>query len=112
VYFPGVLQLDQAQAVVLQAGEEMRADFAMRRIKLAQVAGRVMGADGSPEADSYVHLLAADVQDWFSELRAATDSKGQFSIQGCLPVATTSVPAHMKENTQPSQDDRSWRVKC
>jgi len=31
MYYPGLLQLDQAQAVVLQAGQEMRADFAMRQ---------------------------------------------------------------------------------
>jgi hypothetical protein len=42
MYFPGVLQLDQAQPVVLRAGEEVQADFAMRRIKLVEVAGRVM----------------------------------------------------------------------
>ena len=48
---------------------------------------------------AYVHLLAADVQDWFSELRAATDSKGQFSIKGCLPVATTSAGTYEREHT-------------
>jgi hypothetical protein len=97
MYFPGVLQLDQAQAVVLQAGEEMRADLAMRRIKLVEVTLRVMGADGGPETEAYVHLLPAGVRDWFSELSAPTDSKGQFSIKGVPPVSTTSVPAHMNE---------------
>jgi hypothetical protein len=53
MYFLGVLQLDQAQAVVSQAGEEMQADFAMRRIKLVEVAGRVMAADGGPKTDAY-----------------------------------------------------------
>ena len=42
MYFPGVLRLDQAQAVMFQAGEETQADFAMRGIKLVEVA-----SDGS-----------------------------------------------------------------
>jgi len=41
-----------------------------------------MGADGGPETDAYVHLLAAGVQGWFSELSAVTDNKRQFSITG------------------------------
>jgi hypothetical protein len=32
--YPGVLQLDQAQAITLSAGEEAQADFAMRKIKI------------------------------------------------------------------------------
>src|SRR5215831_12418940 len=85
MYLPGVLRLDQAQAVVLRAGEEMQADFAMRRIKLVEVAGRVMGADGGPETEAYVHLSAVGVQDWVSGLGTSTDSKGQFSIKGVPP---------------------------
>ena len=85
IYFPGTLQLDQAQPVVLRAGEEVQADFAMRRIKLVEVAGRVMGADGGPETEAYVHLSAAGVQDWFSGLGTSTDNKGQFSIKGVPP---------------------------
>ena len=85
MYFPGVLQLDQAQAVVLQAGEEMQADFTMRRIKLVEIAGRVIGADGGPQNEAYVHLSAAGVQDWFSGLGTRTDSKGEFSIKGVPP---------------------------
>jgi protocatechuate 3,4-dioxygenase beta subunit len=85
MYFPGVLQLDQAQAVVLRAGEEMQADFAMRRIKLVEVAGRVMGVDGAPESRAFVRLSAAGVQDWFTGLGVSTDSKGDFSIKGVPP---------------------------
>jgi hypothetical protein len=72
---------------VLRAGEEVQADFAMRRIKLVEVAGRVMGADGGPQTEAYVHLSAAGVQDWFSGLATSTDSKGQFSIKGVPPGA-------------------------
>ena len=66
MYYPGVLQFDQAQPVMLQAGEEMQADFSMRRIKLVEVAGRVMGADGAPETSAFVNLTAVGAEDWFS----------------------------------------------
>jgi hypothetical protein len=85
MYFPGVLQLDQAQSVVLQAGEEMQADFAMRRIKVVEVAGRVLGAEGGPESRAYVHLEAVGVEDWSSGLGSSTDSKGDFTIKGVPP---------------------------
>ncbi len=85
MYFPGVLQPDQAQAVVLRAGEEVQADFAMRRIKLVEVAGRVMGADGGPQTEAYVQLSATGVEDWLSGLGTSTDSKGEFSIKGVPP---------------------------
>jgi hypothetical protein len=85
LYFPGVLQLDQAQAITLRAGDEVQADFAMRRIKLVEVAGRVTGVDNSPENRAYVRLSAPGVQDWSSQLGAGTDSKGEFSIKGVPP---------------------------
>src|ERR1039457_399948 len=48
LYYPGVLQISDAQAIPLRAGEEVRADFEMRRVKTVEVAGRVIGADGKP----------------------------------------------------------------
>ena len=85
MYFPGVLQFDQAQAVVLRPGEEMQADFTMRRIKLVEVAGRVIGADGAPETQAYVSLSSMGVQDWFGQQGTQTDGKGEFSIKGVPP---------------------------
>jgi len=43
MYFPGVLQLDGHKRWCCRGGEEMQADFAMRRIKLVEVAGRSDG---------------------------------------------------------------------
>jgi hypothetical protein len=85
IFYPGVLQMDQAQAVALSAGDEAQADFAMRRVKLVEVAGRVIGPDGSPAVRSYVHLSQAGISDWSGELGGGTDSKGEFSIKGVLP---------------------------
>jgi len=85
MYFPGVLQLDQAQAITLRAGDEVQADFSMRRIKLVEVAGRVTGAANAPENRAYVRLSAVGVQDWSNQLGAGTDTKGEFSIKGVPP---------------------------
>lgn len=85
LYYPGVLQLDQAQAVTLRAGEEMQADFSMHRVKLTEVSGRVVGADGSPARDAYVTLTVPGVSDYGGEMGGSTDSKGEFSIKGVPP---------------------------
>jgi len=96
VYVPGVLQMDQAQPVVLSAGEEAQADLAMRRIKLVEVAGRVIGPDGSPALRSYVQLSQAGISDWSGELGAETDSKGEFSIKG-VPPGTYYISASVRD---------------
>ena len=85
LFYPGVLQMDQAEVVTLQAGEEMQADFAMRRIKLSEVSGKVIGADGSPATGAYVELSNPKVNDWNGELRTDADGRGQFSIRSVPP---------------------------
>jgi hypothetical protein len=96
IYYPGVLQLDQAQTVALQAGEEMQADFAMRQITHVEVAGRVIGPDGAPASRAYVSLQQRGVSDWTSGLGAGTDSKGEFSIKG-VPQGSYFITAGVFE---------------
>jgi len=96
LYYPGVLQTDQAQAITLSAGEEAQADFAMRRVKMVEVAGRVIGPDGGPPARSYVSLSLAGVRDWGGELAAGTDGSGEFSIKGVSP-GTYFIGAGMRD---------------
>jgi protocatechuate 3,4-dioxygenase beta subunit len=85
VFYPGVLQMDQAQAVTLSVGEEAQADLAMRRVKMVEVAGRVIGPDGAPAIRAYVRLSQPGVEDWGGELGGGTDSKGEFSIKSVAP---------------------------
>ena len=86
LFYPGVLQMDQAQAIPLGAGQEMLADFAMRRIKLTEVSGHVIGADGSPATRAHVDLSVPNVEsDWGGELGAFVDNNGEFSIKGVPP---------------------------
>ena len=85
VYYPGVLQMAQAQTVLLRAGEEMQADFSMRRIKTVEVSGRVIGIDGSPANRAYVNLMPDDVSDNGAQMFKNTDDKGEFVFKGVSP---------------------------
>jgi protocatechuate 3,4-dioxygenase beta subunit len=85
LYYPGVIQLDQAQPVTLRAGEDMQADFAMRHMKTVTVSGRVVAPDGGPATHAFVGLTNPEVEDWSQELNSFTDSKGEFSIKGVPP---------------------------
>jgi len=96
IFYPGVLQMDQAQAVTVTAGEEAQADLAMRGIRLVEVAGRVIGPDGSPAVRCYVHLSQAGISEWDSGLSSGTDSKGEFSIKG-VPPGSYFVSAGVRE---------------
>ena len=98
IYYPGVLQLDQAQAITLSAGEEAQADFAMRKIKMVEVAGRVIGPDGGPASRVYVRLSQAGVEDWGGALGAGVDSNGEFSVKGVTPGSyIISAAMHEKD---------------
>jgi protocatechuate 3,4-dioxygenase beta subunit len=85
LYYPGVLQTSEAQAIQLQAGGEMQADFTMRHVKTVQVSGHVVGADGKPATHAFVGMRVPDVDDWGSDLSGTTDEKGEFIIKGVAP---------------------------
>src|SRR5208283_999274 len=85
LFYPGVFQLDQAQAVSPRAGEEVQADFAMRHVKMVEVSGRIIAADGGPATHVYVELSVPEVGDWSQRLSAITDAKGEFTIKSVLP---------------------------
>ena len=82
VYYPGVLQVSQAQVVSIRAGGEVQADVSMQRIKTVEVAGHVIGANG-PAKNAWVHLEQAGVEDL--ERQATTDEKGNFRLKGVPP---------------------------
>ena len=95
LYYPGVLQLAQAQTVPLRAGDELQADFSMRRIKTVEVTGRVIGVDGSPTNRAFVNLMAADESDYGGQMFKNTDDKGEFTFKGVSPGSyVLSVQQH------------------
>ncbi len=85
VFYPGVIQLEQAQLVPLAAGEEARAEFAMRQVKTVEVAGRVRAVDGRAASGAIVLLYISDAVTWSDRLDTNTNSRGEFTIKGVLP---------------------------
>jgi protocatechuate 3,4-dioxygenase beta subunit len=84
VFYPGVLQVDQAQPVALGPGEEVEADFALRHVKTVEVAGHVITSDGRPATHAYVQLYVPE-GGWSGELNASTSATGEFTIKGVPP---------------------------
>ena len=85
VFYPGVVQLDQAQVVPLAAGEEARAEFAMRQVNTVEVAGRVLAADGRAASGATVVLYISDAVSWSDRLDTNTNSRGEFTVKGVPP---------------------------
>src|SRR5581483_4870157 len=85
VYYPGVTQMSQAQAVPVTAGEEAQIDFAMARTKTGQISGRVLGADGKPSSDAYVLLQETPATQYGMPHTATPNDKGEFTMRGIPP---------------------------
>jgi hypothetical protein len=83
VYYPGVTQIGQAKLLVLSPGEEAQVDLVLRRIKMVQISGRVIGADGKPATDAYLYLEELPAGDY--GVAVETDSKGEFRVKGVAP---------------------------
>jgi protocatechuate 3,4-dioxygenase beta subunit len=84
VYYPGVTQVGQAEAVLIAPGEDAQVDLVLKRVKTVEVSGHVIGADGKPATDAYVYLeeLAAD---YGVSHGGEADVKGEFKIKGVAP---------------------------
>jgi protocatechuate 3,4-dioxygenase beta subunit len=85
VFYPGVVQLDQAQSLQLGPGEEVEADFTMRNVRTVEVAGRVLAPDGKPATQAYVNLNSPEIGGGVDEFNAGTGAKGEFSIKSVPP---------------------------
>jgi len=82
VYYPGVLQRSQAEAVSLRPGDEAQVDFSMHHIKTVEISGRVLAPDGKP-ASAMVELR--ENEDYTDNRNMDTDSDGKFRIKGVPP---------------------------
>jgi protocatechuate 3,4-dioxygenase beta subunit len=83
VYYPGVTQIGQAKLLLISPGEEAQVDLVLRRIKMVQISGRVIGADGKPATDAYLYLEELPSGDY--GVATETDSKGEFRMKGVAP---------------------------
>jgi Carboxypeptidase regulatory-like domain len=94
VYYPGVIQVSQAQVVPLKAGEEAQADITVRRVKTVEIAGRLIGPTGAA-ANAFVSLSPADgVSDF--DRQDTTDDKGNFHLRN-VPEGTYYILAFQRE---------------
>lgn len=98
VFYPGVVQLDQAQSLQLGPGEEVEADFTMRNVKTVEVAGRVLAPDGKPATHAYVNLKSPETGGGVDEFSASTRAKGEFSIKGVPPGSYVLIATQSDEN--------------
>ncbi len=84
VYYPGVLQRGQAEAISLRPGDEAQVDFSLRHVKTVEISGRVLAPDGKP-ANAMIELQDAGVQDYLESHNTNTDAEGKFQLKGVPP---------------------------
>ena len=84
VFYPGVLQRNQAEIISLRAGEEVQIDFTLRHTRTVEISGRVLAPDGKP-ANAMVNLEEAGGNDDLDEHNTDTDANGVFTLKGVPP---------------------------
>jgi hypothetical protein len=62
-YYPGTADVGDAQGILLRAGEEANVAFQTAPVRSVRVSGIVLGANGSPAADTPVRLQRLDGND-------------------------------------------------
>jgi uncharacterized protein (DUF2141 family) len=85
MYFPGTADLGQAQPITLKGGDEARANFVLRPVKMVSVSGRVLNGR-RPVQGAFVSL-SSDSADIFSTMthQAQTEPDGRFTITNVPP---------------------------
>ncbi len=100
VYYPGVLQVNQAQLVSLRAGEEMQADFSMRHGRTVEISGRVIGPNGKPGSNIGVSLQELGVETYGMDHSADVDAEGKFRLKGVPPGSYMLVAYERVEDSR------------
>jgi protocatechuate 3,4-dioxygenase beta subunit len=108
LYYPGVLQLDQAQLVSVRAGEEVQADFAFRPVKTVTVSGRVIGPKG-PASGASINLEQLEAGD-SSNHYTSSDEKGSFTLKGIAPGRYAIIASYRGDGDKPYQGQQRVEV--
>jgi Carboxypeptidase regulatory-like domain len=85
VYYPGVVQRAQAQAVLLRPGDEAQADFSIRHVKTVEVSGYVLGTNGRPATNAFVSLEDTEPGEHDFGRSSEVDTEGKFKFKGVVP---------------------------
>lgn len=94
LYYPGVFQVDQAQAISLRSGEEAQADFSMRHTKTVEVSGKVIGPDGAAR-NAWVELGNSEEEAGGIGLQSTVDEQGKFTFKG-VPSGSYNIIAQQR----------------
>lgn len=88
-YFPGTPSAAEAQKISLAAGQEMgSADFQLLPVRLAKVAGTVVGSDGKPLGTAMVNLVPSrgtDAPMMMMGNSTRTNADGAFVLSSVTP---------------------------
>ena len=93
-FYPGTLNVDEAQPISVGVGEETSVQFALIAARLARVSGTVMTSDGRPAAGAQVMLVTRQGMgaSMFSAGVVAPD--GKFTLNG-VPAGQHSIDIRM-----------------
>ena len=94
LYYPGLVQVGQAQVVSVKPGDEVQTDFSMQRIKTVEIAGRVIGPGGKR---AWVNLAPSGEDDFGSRYNNVTDENGNFRLKGIPPGSYVIVVYQLEE---------------
>lgn len=94
LYYPGVLQTDQATPLALHPGEEVRIDFKLQSQRLARISGRVLGTGSQPASGAMVSLQSRELATLMAgmSLAASSGPDGRFEIKN-VPAGSYVIVA-------------------
>jgi len=116
VYYPGTAVAAEAMVITLGPNEERPGvDFALQIVPTARISGRVLDAEGRPQANTSINVKPSrpDGMDLFASIRnisGYTDKEGAYEISGVRPgMYTMTVRATPKTGAETPADASAQR---
>jgi protocatechuate 3,4-dioxygenase beta subunit len=87
IYYPNTSDRDEAAALVLSAGQEIRIDFRLQSVNGFSILGRILSHNRQPAANAVVYLEPRERDLIFTSLRYSerTDMNGRFAFKNIVP---------------------------
>jgi protocatechuate 3,4-dioxygenase beta subunit len=84
-FYPGTINLAEAQAISVTAGDETPVQFSMVAARLARVSGTVVDSNGRPAIGAILQLLTRQGTGGFGMGAGSVSTDGTFTIAGVAP---------------------------